>query len=150
MKGVNLHEHCPVNDHYVTRDVIKKDIEVMQLHNINAIRASHYPHSPDLYRLADEYGMYVVNEANIETHGMGAENQGWFNRDVHPAYLPEWRDAHMDRIIRMVEREHVVLNVDLLQRGVGGDDSWGRHPHNEYRLMDNRYNYSFVIKAVRP
>ena len=105
MKGVNLHEHCPINGHYVTRDVIKKDIEVMQLHNINAIRASHYPHSPDLYRLADEYGMYVVNEANIETHGMGAENQGWFNRDNHPAYLPEWRDAHMDRIIRMVERD---------------------------------------------
>ncbi|TCO08843.1 glycoside hydrolase family 2 TIM barrel-domain containing protein [Natronoflexus pectinivorans] len=105
MKGANLHEHCPINGHYVTRDVIKKDIEVMQRHNINAIRASHYPHSPDLYRLADEYGMYVVNEANIETHGMGAEHQGWYNRDIHPAYLPEWHAAHMDRIYRMVERD---------------------------------------------
>ena len=105
MKGVNLHEHCPVNGHYVSPEVLRKDIEMMQKHNINAIRASHYPHSPEMYRLADEYGMYVVNEANIESHGMGASHQAWFNRDRHPAYLPEWHAAHMDRVYRMVERD---------------------------------------------
>ncbi len=105
MKGVNLHEHCHINGHYVSPEVLRKDIEIMQLHNVNAIRTSHYPHSPELYSLADEYGMYIVDEANIETHGMGAEFQSWFDRSKHPAYLPEWHAAHMDRIYRMVERD---------------------------------------------
>ena len=105
VNGVNLHEHDPLTGHFVPRETLMKDLEVMKQHNINAIRTSHYPHSTDLYELCDEYGMYVVDEANIETHGMGAELQGWFNKDRHPAYLPQWKAAHLDRIKRLVERD---------------------------------------------
>ncbi len=77
--------------------------------NVNAIRTSHYPKNPFFYAMADKYGFYVVDEANIETHGMGATNQGLDNNEgakkIHPAYLPEWRAAHMDRTERMYERD---------------------------------------------
>lgn len=105
LKGVNLHEHHEVTGHYVDRETLIRDIQLMKMHNVNAIRASHYPHSPELYRLCDIYGMYVVNEANIESHGMGALFQRPFDESKHPAYLPQWRDAHMDRIYSMVERD---------------------------------------------
>ena len=103
VNGVNLHEHHPDKAHTPDREMMRKDIEVMQKNNINAIRMSHYPHDSYIYELADEYGMYVVDEANIETHGMGAEWQGNFDKSKHPAYLEAWAPAHMDRIERMVE-----------------------------------------------
>lgn len=103
--GVNLHEHNDKTGHYVPVETIKKDIMVMKQFNVNAIRTSHYPHSTNLYELCDEYGMYVVDEANIETHAMGAEYQAWFDKLKHPAYLPQWEAAHLDRITRLVERD---------------------------------------------
>jgi beta-galactosidase len=103
LKGVNLHEHHPVKGHVPDHQINVKDIELMQKNNINAIRMSHYPHDTGIYDLADEYGMYVVDEANIETHGMGAEHQGGFDKTVHPAFLEEWAPAHLDRMKRMVE-----------------------------------------------
>ncbi len=105
VKGVNLHEHDENTGHYVPVETLMKDLTVMKQNNINAIRTSHYPHSPELYELCDEYGFYVVDEANIETHGMGAEHQGWFDKSKHPAYLESWAPAHMDRIKRLVERD---------------------------------------------
>ncbi len=105
VRGVNLHEHHPYNGHVVDRETMLKDIQVMKQHNINAVRLSHYPQSPLWYQLCDEYGLFLVDEANIESHGMGAENQGWFDRSRHVAYLPEWAEAHKDRIVRMVERD---------------------------------------------
>ncbi|GAO27575.1 glycoside hydrolase family 2 TIM barrel-domain containing protein [Geofilum rubicundum] len=117
VKGVNLHEHDPKTGHYVTPETIIKDIEVMKLHNINSIRTSHYPHSPELYQLADEYGMYVVCEANIETHGMGATFQAWFDKNRHPAYIESWHAAHMDRIYRMVERDKNHASVIIWSLG---------------------------------
>lgn len=103
--GVNLHEHNDITGHYVTPETIVKDIKTMKAFNINAIRTSHYPHSSELYALCDKYGMYVVDEANIETHGMGAEYQSWFDHKKHPAYRPEWEAAHLDRIHRLVARD---------------------------------------------
>ncbi|WP_268224103.1 glycoside hydrolase family 2 TIM barrel-domain containing protein [Sinomicrobium oceani] len=103
IKGVNLHEHHPVKGHVPDREMMRKDVELMKQNNINSIRMSHYPHDTYIYDLADEYGMYVVDEANIETHGMGAEWQGRFDKTVHPAYLEAWADAHLDRMKRMVE-----------------------------------------------
>lgn len=103
--GVNLHEHHGTKGHVPDEATMRKDIEVMKQHNINAIRMSHYPHAKLLYELCDEYGMYVVDEANIETHAMGAELQRTFDKSVHPAYLPEWAPAHLDRITRMAERD---------------------------------------------
>ncbi|MDA3881106.1 MAG: DUF4981 domain-containing protein [Prolixibacteraceae bacterium] len=105
VKGVNLHEHDENTGHYVPVETLMKDLRVMKQFNINAIRTSHYPHSTELYELCDKYGFYVVDEANIETHDMGAEHQGWFRKESHPAYLPQWEAAHLDRMQRLVERD---------------------------------------------
>ncbi len=105
VRGVNLHEHSPVTGHTVDETTMRKDIEVMKQHNINAVRLSHYPQNTLWYKLCDEYGLFLCDEANIETHAMGAEFQSWFDRSKHPATLPEWADAHRDRIISLMERD---------------------------------------------
>ncbi|MBK0369266.1 glycoside hydrolase family 2 TIM barrel-domain containing protein [Flavobacterium agrisoli] len=102
VNGVNIHEHDPINGHTPNRELMLKDLALMKQNNINTIRMSHYPHDPYFYTLCDQFGFLVVDEANIETHGMGANLQGNFDKTVHPAYLPEWAPAHLDRIKRMV------------------------------------------------
>nr|WP_315197467.1 glycoside hydrolase family 2 TIM barrel-domain containing protein [uncultured Flavobacterium sp.] len=101
VKGVNIHEHDDEKGHVPNNELMVKDLQLMKEHNLNSIRMCHYPHDTHFYDLCDEYGFYVVDEANIETHGMGAELQGSFDKSKHPAYLPEWAPAHMDRIKRM-------------------------------------------------
>ncbi|MGI9550025.1 MAG: glycoside hydrolase family 2 TIM barrel-domain containing protein, partial [Aurantibacter sp.] len=109
IKGANLHDHDETTGHVISKEVTLKDMEVMKRSNLNAIRCSHYPKNPFFYRMADKYGFYVVDEANIEIHGMGTTNQGLdYNekaKEIHPAYLPEWKDMHLDRTIRMFERD---------------------------------------------
>jgi len=109
LKGVNLHDHDEKTGHVVDEALTIKDMEVMKANNINAIRCSHYPKNDFFYRLCDKYGFYVIDEANIETHGMGTTNQGLDNNEAakkkHPAYLPEWEGMHLDRTIRMFERD---------------------------------------------
>jgi beta-galactosidase len=109
IKGVNLHDHDESTGHVITEELTIKDMLLMKQNNINAIRCSHYPKNPFFYRLADKYGFYVIDEANIESHGMGATNQG-LDKNLekqakHPAYLAEWKGAHLDRTIRMFERD---------------------------------------------
>lgn len=104
IKGVNRHEQHPTKGRAVDREDMIRDIKLMKELNINAVRNAHYPTDPLWYELCDEYGMYLVDEANIETHGMGAEWQAWFNKENHPAYREEWKAAHLDRIHRMFER----------------------------------------------
>ena len=99
VKGVNRHEHDPDTGHTISRESMIRDIELMKRNNINAVRASHYPNVPEWYALCDEYGLYVVDEANIESHGMG------YDPDETLANNPEWEKAHLDRIERMVERD---------------------------------------------
>ena len=108
VKGVNIHEHDGEKGHVPNEKLTLKDLQLMREHNVNAIRMSHYPHDPHIYDLCDEYGFYVVDEANIESHAMGAEWQNWFDKTKHPAYLPEWAPAHMDRIERMfaIDKNH--------------------------------------------
>ena len=103
--GVNRHEHDPVNGHVPNKELMLKDIQLMKQYNINADRTSHYPNDPYWYKLCDKYGLYLVDEANIETHGMGATLQGWFDTTKHPAYLPQWAPAYFDRIVRMEARD---------------------------------------------
>lgn len=109
IKGVNLHDHDEETGHVISEELTFKDMEVMKRNNINAIRCSHYPKNPFFYRMADKYGFYIVDEANIEIHGMGATNQGLDNNEaakkVHPGYRPEWKAMHLDRTIRMFERD---------------------------------------------
>jgi len=109
LKGVNLHDHDETKGHVVSKELTLKDLKIMKENNVNAIRCSHYPKNPFFYSMCDELGFYVIDEANIESHGMGATNQGLDNDEkrkaVHPAYLPEWKAMHLDRTIRMFERD---------------------------------------------
>ncbi len=99
IKGVDRHEHDPITGHYVNEESMIKDIILIKQHNINAVRTSHYPNDPRWYELCDEYGIYLIDEANIESHGMG------YDPDVTLANNPLWRKAHLDRIKRMYERD---------------------------------------------
>ncbi len=105
VRGVNLHEHNAYTGHVQDKETMLKDIQLMKQHNINAVRMSHYPQNPLWYKLCDEYGLFLVDEANIEIHDMGAELQAPFDTTIHPAYLPQWADAHKDRIQRLFERD---------------------------------------------
>ena len=104
-RGVNLHDHDPKTGHVISKKLTLKDLRLMKENNINAIRCSHYPKDNYFYTLTDRLGFYVIDEANIETHGMGACFQGDFDTSKHPAYLPEWKAQHLDRVQRMFERD---------------------------------------------
>ncbi len=105
VRGVNRHEHDDVKGHVPTRELMLKDIALMKQFNINAVRTSHYPNDPLWYKLCDQYGLFVVDEANIESHGMGVEFQGPYDKTIHPAYRTEWEASHMDREHRLVETD---------------------------------------------
>ena len=98
IKGVNRHDHNPRTGHYVTTEDIRADLLQMKRANINAVRTSHYPNDPALLELCDELGFYVIDEANIESHGMGYRQESL-------AKDPAWFDAHLDRVRNMVERD---------------------------------------------
>ncbi|MDR1898209.1 MAG: DUF4981 domain-containing protein [Prevotellaceae bacterium] len=98
IRGVNMHEHNPYTGHAQTEEMMRLDVALMKRHNINAVRTSHYPQPPLWYRLCDEYGLFVVDEANMESHGMGYGPENVSN-------FPEWRNAHLDRVVRLVERD---------------------------------------------
>ncbi len=99
LKGVNRHEHDGHNGHVITTASMIEDIKIMKQHNFNAVRTSHYPNDPRWYALCDYYGLYVYDEANIESHGYGYEPQNTL------ANKPEWEAAHVERIKNMVERD---------------------------------------------
>lgn len=98
LKGVNTHEHHPETGHVVSKEIILKDIRLWKENNINAVRLSHYPQSDIFYELCDLYGIYVVDEANIESHGM-------YYGKYSLAKVEVWGKAHLDRMLRMVARD---------------------------------------------
>lgn len=102
--GVNRHEHDPILGHVPTKELMLKDIMLMKQHNINAVRTCHYPNDPQWLQLCDEYGLFVVDEANIEVHGMGV-TPSKFDTTKHPSYLPSWEAQFMDRIKRLYETD---------------------------------------------
>ena len=95
LRGVNRHEHDPATGHAISFENMVRDIKLMKRANINAVRTSHYPNDPRWYRLCDKYGLYVMDEANIETHGV----RGLL------ASNPRWSLAFLDRTMRMAERD---------------------------------------------
>ena len=99
LKGVNRHEHDENTGHVMSEEMMRRDIELMKLYNINAVRTCHYPNDPRWYELCDQYGLYVVDEANIESHGMG------YRPDRTLGNNPVFMKSHLDRTIRMVERD---------------------------------------------
>ena len=98
-RGVNRHEHSPENGKTIAVESMIGDIQLMKRNNIDTVHASHYPNDPRWYDLCDEYGLYVIDEANIESHGMG------YDLDQTLGNKPEWEAAHADRVERMVMRD---------------------------------------------
>ena len=95
IRGVNRHEHDPYKARVMTEELMLQDLRLMKAAHINAVRLAHYPNCPRWYELCDSMGMYVMDEADCETHGL----RGTL------ASTPDWADAFMDRAIRMAERD---------------------------------------------
>jgi beta-galactosidase len=114
VRGVNRHEHDPYLGQAITIDSMLKDVRLMKQNNINLVRTSHFPNQPQWYDLCDEYGLYVIDEANIECHG----DQG-ITRNA------EWEPAYMDRTVRMVERDK--NHPSIIIWSVGNENGRGRN-----------------------
>jgi beta-galactosidase len=135
LKGTNMHEHSDVNGHVVDETLILKDIRVMKANNINAVRTSHYPQQELWYEMCDKYGLYLIDEANIESHGVG------YNKDVTLADKPEWAAAHLARMQGMVERDKNHPSVIIWSMGNEAGDG-----HN----FLNNYKWTKERDATRP
>ncbi|MDX1284159.1 MAG: glycoside hydrolase family 2 TIM barrel-domain containing protein, partial [Draconibacterium sp.] len=98
MKGANLHEHNDKTGHVVDKETMLKDIKTMKTHNLNAIRTSHYPQPELWYELCNKYGLYIIDEANIESHGMGYGRASLAKNE-------DWKEAHLYRTRNMYERD---------------------------------------------
>tara|TARA_Y100001968_G_scaffold333480_1_gene396549 strand:+ start:2869 stop:6105 length:3237 start_codon:yes stop_codon:yes gene_type:complete len=116
IKGVNRHEHDPNTGHVISKKLMEEDIRLMKEYNINTVRTSHYPADPYWYDLCDRYGLYVIDEANIESHGMGYHPDRTLGNKV------EWELAHLTRVKRMVERDKNHPSIILWSMGNEGGD----------------------------
>lgn len=126
-KGVNIHEHNQFTGHYITEEDMLTDLRLMKKHNINAIRTSHYPLPRLFYELCDEYGFYVYDEANIESHGMG------YNLEKTLGNNPDWLPQHRDRILNMYYRTRNYPCVTILS--LGNEAGNGCNFYDTYREL---------------
>ncbi|RXK87411.1 DUF4981 domain-containing protein [Filimonas effusa] len=130
IKGVNRHETDPKTGHVISRDAMIKDIMLMKQFNINAVRTSHYPNSEMWLDLCDQYGLYVVGEANIESHGMG------YNITATMANRPSWVNAHLQRVQRMMERDK--NHASIITWSMGNEAGNGYNFYSCYLWMKQR------------
>ncbi len=126
LKGTNRHEHDPDTGHVISRESMIQDILLMKRHNLNAVRTSHYPDVTGWYELTDEYGLYVIDEANIESHGIG------YDPDKTLGNKPEWQKAHLDRIVSMVERDKNHPSVIIWSMGNEAGDGVNFHAASDW------------------
>ncbi|NLA25305.1 MAG: DUF4981 domain-containing protein, partial [Bacteroidales bacterium] len=110
IKGVNRHEIDPVDGRVVSKASMIKDIELMKQNNINTVRTAHYPNDPYWYELCDLYGLYVIDEANLESHGMGYDEESL-------GHVESWQDAHIARIVNMYERDKNYSSIIMWSLG---------------------------------
>ncbi len=140
-KGVNIHEHNPETGHYVTEEMMRKDFEIMKRNNINSVRLCHYPQDRKFYELCDEYGLYVYDEANIESHGMyyNLRKGGTLGNN------PEWLKPHMDRTANMYERNKNHPSVTIWSLGNEAGNGYNFYQTYLYlkgkELMNRPVNY---------
>ncbi len=113
LKGVNRHEHHPRTGKYLDKKTVIKDIELMKRANINLVRTSHYPNDPVFYELCDKYGIYVMDEANQESHAYGIGNSTLGDN-------PVWEKSHVERAVTMVERDKNYTSVIMWSLGNEG------------------------------
>jgi len=132
IKGVNRHEHSPLTGHVVSKEEMRKDVELMKELNINAVRMCHYPNDPYFYELCDEYGLYVCDEANIESHGM------YYDLKQTLGNNSDFLKAHLDRVMRMYDRDKNYPSVCFW--------SMGNEAGNGY----NFYNAYVKLKKADP
>lgn len=125
IRGVNRHEHHPENGQVMDEATMRRDIELMKQHNFNAVRCSHYPNHPLWYRLCDRYGLYVVDEANIETHGMVPMSR--------LADDPRWLPAMSERVTRMVQRDR--NHPSIIIWSLGNESGHGANHDALYRWI---------------
>ncbi|MDQ1564181.1 MAG: beta-galactosidase [Actinomycetota bacterium] len=119
-RGVNRHDFDPRAGRAVSREAMESDIVLMKRHNINAVRTSHYPPDPYLLDLCDRYGLYVIEENDIETHGFSMVD--WRG---NPSADPEWADVYLDRMRRMVERDK--NHPSVIVWSLGNEAGWGEN-----------------------
>lgn len=131
LKGVNHHDTHPELGHTTPQQHMERDLQLMKQHNVNTVRTSHYPPPPEFLNLCDEYGFYVVDEADLETHGFEASTPGYgfhsFDDDRWPCNLPEWKDAFIDRAVRLVERDK--NHACVIMWSLGNESCYG--PNHE-------------------
>ena len=130
IKGVNRHEHDPATGHFVSRERMLQDVLLMKRNNINAVRTSHYPNDPMWYRLADQYGLYIFDEANVESHGL---YDSWGGDSTPTASDPTWLKTLMDREQRMVARDR--NHPSVIVWSMGNESENGPNFHAVYRWL---------------
>jgi beta-galactosidase len=135
IRGVNRHEHMPATGRTITRESMLKDIELMKQFNINAVRCSHYPNMEEWYQLCDLYGIYLIDEANIESHGME------FHEAETLANMPEWEKPFMERMGRMMERDKNFTSI--ITWSMGNESGYGKH-------FETIYDYAKKRDGSRP
>ena len=120
LKGINRHEHDPKNGRAITVELIERELKTIKEHNMNAIRCAHYPNHPAFYEVATELGIYVMDEADIETHGAEVTGDiGLFSK------IPEWYPAFIDRVERMYERDKNETCISIWK--VGNENGQGEN-----------------------
>lgn len=118
LNGMNRHDYNPKEGRCVTKEQMKADILLMKQHNINALRCSHYPANEYLYDLCDEYGLYVIDEADLECHGFEwVQNYTWITDDA------AWEKAYVDRSVRMVKRDR--NHPCIIMWSMGNESAFG-------------------------
>lgn len=130
IKGVNRHETDPKTGQVISKESMRKDIELMKRFNINSVRNSHYPNAEHWLELCDEYGIYVIDEANIESHGMG------YDLSYTMANKPTWEKAHVSRVERLIERDKNHASVVIWS--MGNEAGNGYNFYRSYVKMKER------------
>ena len=147
-KGVNRHEHHPVTGQTLSRESMREDMALLKQYNINAVRNAHYPNDPYWFELADEYGIYVVDEANIESHGMGAANQGHsYEPDQHMVNMPNWQAAYLNRVENMYERNKNHASVVIWS--IGNESGDGPNLEVLYDYLKSRTSFPVMSEQAQ-
>ncbi|MDD2204709.1 MAG: glycoside hydrolase family 2 TIM barrel-domain containing protein [Bacteroidales bacterium] len=134
-KGVNRHEHNMHTGRTITVKGMIDDIRLMKQFNINAVRTSHYPNRPEWYNLCDEYGLYIIDEANIESHGMEDHPDGTLANNA------DWKQAFIQRMQRMMLRDR--NTTCIVTWSMGNESGYGKH-------FETLYNMAKELDTSRP